>query len=290
MKNEIAIIEQLPKITEKIKEVGAELDKRLEDLKLDSLVCNEETRKSIKELRTNLSSELKDFESQRIEIKAKINEPYDAFNKAYEEEIKTKYQQADLTLKAKIDEVENELKAKARKLALEYFNEYKASKVNLKDNYLSFEELNLSINLDALTDKGALVKKYRDAIVEKVDNVERDIETINTMAHNDEILVEYLKNKNLSLAIKEVNDRHVILDQVQRDYEIVQEKQKQEEQVIEKVEEVLSAPIEKQTYFDDFTEQEKVEEMYEMTFTVKATLPRLKELKNYLIKEGYINE
>ena len=290
MKNEIAIIEQLPKITEKIKEVGAELDKRLEDLKLDSLVCNEETRKSIKELRTNLSSELKDFESQRIEIKAKINEPYDAFNKAYEEEIKTKYQQADLTLKAKIDEVENELKAKARKLALEYFNEYKASKVNLKDNYLSFEELNLSINLDALTDKGALVKKYRDAIVEKVDNVERDIETINTMANNDEILVEYLKNKNLSLAIKEVNDRHVILDQVQRDYEIVQEKQKQEEQVIEKVEEVLSAPIEEQTYFDDFTEQEKVEEMYEMTFTVKATLPRLKELKNYLIKEGYINE
>lgn len=290
MKNEIAIIEQLPKITEKIKEVGAELDKRLEDLKLDSLVCNEETRKSIKELRTNLSSELKDFESQRIEIKAKINEPYDAFNKAYEEEIKTKYQQADLTLKAKIDEVENELKAKARKLALEYFNEYKASKVNMKDNYLSFEELNLSINLDALTDKGALVKKYKDAIIEKVDNVERDIETINTMAHNGEILVEYLKNKNLSLAIKEVNDRHVILDQVQRDYEIVQEKQKQEEQVIEKVEEVLSAPIEEQTYFDDFTEQEKVEEMYEMTFTVKATLPRLKELKNYLIKEGYINE
>ena len=47
MKNEIAIIEQLPKITEKIKEVGAELDKRLEDLKLDSLVCNEETRKSL---------------------------------------------------------------------------------------------------------------------------------------------------------------------------------------------------------------------------------------------------
>ncbi len=290
MKNEIAIIEQLPKITEKIKEVGAELDKRLEDLKLDSLVCNEETRKSIKELRTNLSSELKDFENQRKEIKAKINEPYEAFNKAYEEEIKTKYQQADLTLKTKIDEVENGLKEKARKLALEYFNEYKASKVNLKDNYLSFAELNLSIGLDALTDKGALVKKYRDAIAEKVDNVERDIETINTMTHNGEILVEYLKNKNLSLAIKEVNDRHVILDQVQRDYEIVQEKQKQEEQVIEKVEEVLSAPIEEQTYFDDFTEQEKVEEMYEMTFTVKATLPKLKELKNYLIKEGYINE
>lgn len=290
MKNEIAIIEQLPKITEKIKEVGAELDKRLEDLKLDSLVCNEETRKSIKELRTNLSSELKDFENQRKEIKAKINEPYETFNKAYEEEIKAKYQQADLTLKAKIDEVENGLKEKARKLALEYFNEYKASKVNLKDNYLSFAELNLSIGLDALTDKGALVKKYRDAIAEKVDNVERDIETINTMTHNGEILVEYLKNKNLSLAIKEVNDRHVILDQVQRDYEIVQEKQKQEEQVIEKVEEVLSAPIEEQTYFDDFTEQEKAEELFEAKFRVVTTQDNLMYLVHVMKERGMTYE
>lgn len=287
---QIAVVEQLPKITEKIKEVGAELDKRLEDLNLNSLVCSEETRKSIKELRTKLGTELKNFERQRKDIKEKINAPYDLFNKTYEAEIKSKYQQADLTLKTKIDEVENGLKEKAKKLALECFNEHKASKVNLKDNYLSFEELNLSINLDALTDKGALVKKYKDAIIEKVNNVERDIETINTMEHNSEILVEYLKNKNLSLAIKEVNDRHVILNQVQKDYEIVQEKQKQEEKVIEKVEEVLSAPIEEQTYFDDFTEQEKAEEMYEMTFTVKATLPSLKELKNYLIKEGYINE
>lgn len=284
---QIAVVEQLPKITEKIKEVGAELDKRLEELNLNSLVCSEETRKSIKELRTKLGAEYKDFEEQRKEIKKKINEPYDVFNNAYEKEIKSKYQQADLTLKTKIDEVENSLKEKAKKLAIDYFNEYKTSKTVIKDNYLSFEELNLQIGLDGLTDKGALVKKYKDAIIEKVDNVERDIETINTMEHNSEILVEYLKNKNLSLAIKEVNDRYVILNQVQKDYEIVQEEQKQEEKVVEKVEEVLSAPVEEQTTIDDFEEQE---ELYEMTFKVKATLPRLKELKNYLIKEEYINE
>ena len=294
-KKQIAVIEQLPKITEKIEKVGADLDKRLADLKLDSLVCNEETRKSIKELRTSLSSELKEFENQRKEIKTEINEPYEVFNKAYEKEIKTKYQQADLTLKTKIDEVENSMKNKAKELAEEYFDEYKTSKAVIKDNYLSFEELNLSIGLDALTDKGALVKKYKDAIIEKVDNAERDIETINTMEHNGEILVEYLKHKNLSLAIKEVNDRHVILSQVQRDYEIVQEQQKQEEQVIEKVEEVLSSPVEEtiqgQMTIDDFEETEETnEEIYEMTFTVKATLSKLKELKKYLIQEGYINE
>lgn len=295
MNNEIAVVEQLPVIVATIKIVGEELDKRINDLHLDSLVCNEETRKEIKNLKTQLGAEFKEFENQRKNIKNQIMTPYEEFNKIYEEEIKARYQQADLTLKARIDEVENGLKEKTRKLAFEYFNEYKDSKTNLKDNYLSFEELNLSIGLDGLTDKGALVKKYKDAIIEKVDNVERDIETINTMEHNDEILVEYLKHKNLSLAIKEVNDRHVILSQVQRDYEIVQEQQKQEEQVIEKVEEVLSAPIEEtiqgQMNIDDFEEIEETnEEIYEMTFTVKATLLKLKELKKYLIQEGYINE
>lgn len=264
---QIAVVEQLPKITEKIKEVGADLDKRIKKLSLDSLVCNEETRKSIKELRTKLGSEYKDFEEQRKEIKKKINEPYDVFNNAYEKEIKSKYQQADLTLKTKIDEVENGMKNKASELANEYFNEYKASKVVIKDNYLSFEELNLSIGLDALTDKGALVKKYKDTIIEKVDNVERDIETINTMEHNSEILVEYLKNKNLSLAIKEVNDRYVILNQVQKDYEIVQEEQKQEEKVVEKVEKELSAP----------NEEEKL-------YTIKFKATSTRENLSFLVK------
>ena len=155
-KMQIAVVEQLPKITEKIKEVGAELDKRLEDLNLNSLVCSEETRKSIKELRTKLGAEYTDFEKQRKEIKKKINEPYDVFNNAYEKEIKSKYQQADLTLKTKIDEVEDSLKEKAKKLAIDYFNEYKASKTVIKDNYLSFEELNLQIGLFSLSTSSSI--------------------------------------------------------------------------------------------------------------------------------------
>lgn len=289
MKNEIqiAVIEQLPKITEKIEKVGADLDKRLADLKLDSLVCSEETRKSIKELKTSLSSEFKNFENQRKEIKTKINEPYEVFNKTYEKEIKTKYQQADLTLKTKIDEVENSMKNKARELANEYFNEYKNSKTVIKDNYLSFEELNLSIGLDALTDKGALVKKYKDTIIEKVDNVERDIETIGTMEHKEEILAEYLKHKNLSLAIKDVNDRHFVLAQVQRDYEIVEEQKVQEELVTERVDEVLSAPKEEQTTIDDFMEEKETsEELLEAKFKVITSRENLKYLVNVMKERG----
>ncbi len=290
MKNEIqiAVIEQLPKITEKIKEVGAELDKRLNDLNLGALVCTEETRKSIKELRTKLGAELKDFESQRKSIKTKINEPYEIFNKTYEQEIKAKYQQADLTLKEKIDEVENGIKNKARNLAIDFFNEYKKSKSIIDDNYLTFEEINLQIGLDTLTEKGSLVKKVKDFIIEKVDNIEQDISTIKTMENSGEILVEYLKDKNLPIAIKTVNDRYLALSQIRGIEESAKETVELEKQAIEKVEEVLQAPVEeKQVTIDDFAEKKEV---YEMTFTVKGTLSKLKELKTYLIKEGYINE
>lgn len=288
MNNKIAVVEQLPVIVAKIKIVGEELDKRINDLHLDSLVCNEETRKEIKNLKTQLGAEFKEFENQRKNIKNQIMTPYEEFNKIYEEEIKAKYQQADLTLKTKIDEVENSMKNKAKELAEEYFDEYKTSKAVIKDNYLSFEELNLSIGLDALTDKGALVKKYKDAIIEKVDNVERDIETIGTMEHKEEILTEYLKHKNLSLAIKDVNDRHVVLAQVQRDYEVVEEKKTQEEKTIEKVEEVLSAPIEVpngQMTIDDF--EEKInEELLEAKFKVITTRENLKYLVSVMKERG----
>ena len=286
MMDEIAVVEQLPIIAEKLKKVGEELDKRINELHLDSLVCNEETRKEIKNLRTQIGTEFKECENQRKTIKNQIMTPYEEFNKIYEEEIKARYQQADLILKTKIDEVENSIKEKTKELALEYFNEYKTSKTVIKDNYLSFEELNLSIGLDGLTDKGLLVKKYKDAIIEKVDNVERDIETINTMEHNDEILAEYLKNKNLSLAIKEANDRHVILAQVQKDYEVVQEEQKQEEQVVEKVEEVLSAPVEEQTNIEDFAE----EELLEAKFRVVTTRDNLKFLVRVMEERGMTYE
>ena len=270
--NEIAVVEQLPIITEKLKKVGEELDKRINELHLDSLVCNEETRKEIKNLRTQIGTEFKECENQRKTIKNQVMTPYEKFNKIYEEEIKARYQQADLILKTKIDEVENGMKNKARELANEYFNEYKNSKIVIKDNYLSFEELNLSIGLDALTDKGALVKKYKDTIIEKVDNVERDIETIGTMEHKEEILAEYLKHKNLSLAIKDVNDRHFVLAQVQKDYEVVQEEQKKEEQVVEKVEKELSAPVEeKKLYSVKF----KATSTYEnLSFLVKVMRER----------------
>lgn len=289
MKNEIeiAVIDQLPKITERIKEVGGELDKRLKSLHLDTIECNEENRKELKNLRADVKAELQIYEEQRKMIKQKITEPYEIFNKTYEQEIKVKFQQADLILKTKIDEVEGGIKNRIEQLAREFFEEYKKSKSTIEENYLNFNELNLKLGLSDLTEKGLLVKKVKDTIIEKVDNVERDINTIRSMDNSDEILVEYLKNKNLSLAIKEVNDRHFILEQVKRDYDIEREEKVQEEQVVEKVDEVLQAPVEEQTTIDDFEEQVQTKvELLEAKFKVVTTRENLEFLVKIMKERG----
>lgn len=293
MKNEVVIasIVQLPKITEKIKEIGEELDKRLSDLDLDNLICDENTRKDIKELKIELGKELKEFENQRKDIKDKIMAPYEAFNEIYEEEIKKRYQEAENILKIKIDYVEDEIKNRTEQLAREFFDEYKKSKSVIEDDYLKFEELSLKIGLNDLTDKGQLVKKVKDAIIEKVDKVEQDISTIKTMDNSDEIFVEYLKNKNLPIAIKNVNDRHLVLGQIRRIEKSAKETVEIEEQVVEKVDEVLQAPVEEQTTIDDFEEPVQTkEELLEAKFKVVTTRENLEYLVKIMKDRGMTYE
>lgn len=289
MKNEIAVVEQLPKIIDKMEEIGADLEKRLEELKLDELVCTEETRKGITDLRTSLKKEQAEFENQRKNIKNEIMAPYEEFNKIYDANIKSKYANALAILTEKIAVVENTIRENTRTKMIEFFEE-KRNASNIKPEWLSFDELNTKIGINQLTPKGELVKKVKDEINDAVETIKTCIDTINSMQNKEEILVEYLKHKNLQMAIKEVNDRHEILNQVQRDYEAVEEIQVQEEQAIEKVNEVLEAPVEVQMSIDDFEEEEKTGELVEAKFRTVSTEDDLMFLVHVMKERGIYYE
>lgn len=292
MRNEIAVVEQLPKIIDKMEEIGTDLEKRLEELKLDELVCTEETRKGITDLRTSLKKEQAEFENQRKNIKNEIMAPYEEFNKIYDANIKSKYTNAIAVLTEKIAVVENTIRENTKTKMIEFFEE-KRNASNIKPEWLSFDELNTKIGINQLTPKGELVKKVKDEINDAVETIKTCIDTINSMQNKEEILVEYLKHKNLQMAIKEVNDRHEILNQVQRDYEAVEEIQVQEEQSIEKVNEVLEAPFEGQMSIDDFEEeevQEPVEELLEAKFKVVTTRDNLMFLVHVMKERGIYYE
>ena len=288
--NEIAVVKQLPKITDKIKEIGESLEERLDNLELDNLICNEETRKEIADLRAALKKEQAEYEKQRKNIKNEILKPYEDFNKIYTENIKVKYDEAITILTSKISVVENEIKENTKSKMIEFFEECRQAN-SINPEWLNFEELNISIGINQLTPKGDLVKKVKDIIKDSIKTFTTCIETIKTMQFSDEILVEYLKTKNLSIAIKEVNDRHSILEQVQRDYEVVQEIQQAEEQVVEKVEDVLQAPVEEinegQMSIDDFEESNQLnEELLETKFKVITTRENLKYLVKVMKERG----
>lgn len=286
MKNEIAVIEQLPKITEKMEQIGADLEKRLEELKLDDLICTEETRKQMTDLRTSLKKEGMGYDTQIQNIKKQILTPFKELNETYVLNIKNKYTNAIAILSEKITIVENTIRENTRTKMVEFFEE-KRSASNIKPEWLSFEELNIKVGINQLTPKGELVKKAKDEINDAVDTIKTCIDTINSMQNKEEILVEYLKHKNLQMAIKDVNDRHEILNQVQEDYKAAEEIKVQEEKTIEKVNEVLEAPIEGQMTIDDFEEEE---ELLEAKFKVTTTKDNLMFLVHVMKERGIAYE
>lgn len=276
--NEIAVVEQLPIINEQIKTIGKNLDKRLKELKIEKLVCTEETKKDLKKLRADLNNELKEFEKQRKEIKAKVFEPYEKFEEIYITEIKNKYMNADDILRNKITEVECNLKHEKEVEVKRYFDELVESK---KIDFVEFHQLNLNITLTAS------LKSLKEQIDIMISKVEEDLNAINSQDNSDEILVEYKTNLNLSDAITKVTNRHKALEELERKKESTKETVEQEEKGIEKVEEALQAPqedvLEGQMTIDDFGEEEK----YETKFLVKGTISQLKELKGFLENGGY---
>lgn len=266
--NEIAVIEQLPVITENIKKIGENLDKRLEEMKIDNLVCNEETKKEIKNLRTSLGKELKEFEMQRKNIKEKIMLPYDEFNKIYEEQIKAKYQNADAILSNKINEVESQIKHDKEIEIKEYFEELKQ---NANISFIEFIDTGIVVNLSST------MKSLKDQCKNFVDKVVADLKTINTQNYAEEIEVEYRKTKDLNRSIQEVTDRHNRLEQLEKIKASAKETVELEERAIEKVNEILHTPV----------EEKKEEKQYAVKFKVFGTLKQMQDLKKYLENGGY---
>jgi hypothetical protein len=154
-----------------------------------------------------------------------------------------------------------------------FFDEYAMSK---EVDFVKFEDVGVKIGLNALTEKGSITKKIQDQITNFLDNVEKELQLINTLEFKDEILVEYKKTLKCASAIADVQDRHRQLEEMQKQKEEKKEEPITDEKVQERISHVTAPKVE--------------EKKYSMTFTVTGTMARLKELKEYLKKEGFISE
>lgn len=272
---DLIIVKQLPQIEEHLKELSTEIDKKVESAK--SLVCTKESVKAIKQVRADLNKEFKELETQRKNVKEQILAPYMQFEEVYKTYISEKYKSADIALKQKIDSTENELKRQKEQEIRDYFEEYKTAN-NI--DFIAFEQAKISVTLSASK------KSLKEQAKLFIDKIADDLKLIETQECKEEILVEYKQSLNVSRAIQDVANRHKLLEEEKRKQEerkitiTYNEKHELTRESNEKLEQIFNKPLEQ----PQIVEQE---EILTLTFKVKGTKSKLKELKNFLEDGGY---
>ena len=279
MAEELVVLKQLPIIEQQLIKVSNEINEKVNNAK--NLVCNEETRKTVKEIRASLNKEFAEWESKRKEIKEKIMKPYTEFEEAYKKYVSDPYKGADKELKEKTNIVENQMKEELKKIAVEYFDEYKTSK-NI--DFIKFEDMRYAVGL---SDNPTKLKKLS---TEFVDKVEKDLQVIDTYENKAEMLVEYKKDLDLNNAIITIQNRYKAIEGEKNKIQVKEQLQQIENDVtanagVSQIESSNPTGV-----AESLKAPEKVENQELMTATFKIkneTRERLLAVKKFLVDGGY---
>lgn len=275
MKNEIIVVKQLPEIEEHLQLIKEEVTARVNDAL--SLVCNEDTLKSVKAARADLNKDFKDFEERRKTVKKAIMSPYEQFETVYKDCISDTYKKADVELKRKIDSVENELKAQKSAEVRAYFDEYLQSK---GIDFVTLENAHINVTLSAS------MKSLKEQAKAFIDRICDDLNLIDTQEHKDEMLYHYKKVDgmtflNASKTIMLVNEKFKVIEAEKAREEERKAREQAAAEAAAKVEAVAPPTVE------PIAPPVEEEPVLTLNFTVRGTRTKLRELKEYLERNGF---
>lgn len=273
MSNEIIEVKQLPVIVEQLQTIKADVTERVNTAL--SLVCTEDTVKTVKQARAELNNELKGWEEKRKEVKKAVMSPYEQFETVYKDCITDVFKKADNELKNKISAVESELKEKKAAEVKAYFTEY-AESANV--DFVTFEQVGINVTLSAS------LKSLKEQAKAFIDKVNDDLTLIATQEYKTEILVEYKRTLNVSAAITSVVNRYKAIEE-EKAREAERQQREQAAQAVEsKVEEIAPPVVEPAITAPTVEEADPV-----LTLAFKVTAPKskLRELKAFLENGGY---
>lgn len=200
MSKDIIVLEQLPIISQNLIAIKSKVDART--ARAASLICTEDTVKEVKKERAELNKEFTTLENERKRVKSAILKPYEEFEAVYKECVSAAYKAADETLKGKIADVENGLKAERQAAFNEYFER---KRVETGIDFVEPEQVGVKITLSGSAES------YKQAADAFFDKVMAELSTIDKMTDKDEILYEYKQTLNLGQAIAVVTNRKAAL-------------------------------------------------------------------------------
>lgn len=264
---EAIVVKQLPIIgyEDKLEAIHAEISEQIQAVTV--LECTEETVKEIKKVKADLNKQLKAYEEARKGVKKAVIEPYQQFETVYKRCVSDVFKAADEELKAKIATVENALKLEKHEKVSSYAIEKRDS---LALTWLNIEEIMPNITLSASE------KSLKAAVEARLDAVYADVQAIDDY----EVFVEYKKSLNLAQAQTIVRERKAEIERAKAETEQREKIEQAKAEAATRVQEII--PDEEEAVLMPPT-QELVEDVYSMTFTVSATLTKLKALKQYMM-------
>ncbi len=275
MSEELIVVRQLPVIEEKLKQIKTDVTARTQQAL--SMVCTEDTLAAVKKERAALNRELSEWEERRKAVKQAIMSPYEQFEAVYRDCVSDVFHSADVQLKTKIDEVENELKAQKEAEVKSYFLEYRDSRGMGLDTFLTYGQAQLHVT------RSASLKSLKTQAKAFVDRVCDDLTLIESQAHREEILVEYKKSLNASAAITGVCERYRAIEEEKARAAERAALEQAAQAAVDKVNDA-AAPLMPPVVKDS-------DELLTVTFTVRVPRSRAKEFKtcivDYLNREGF---
>lgn len=228
----------------------------------------------VKKARADLRKYFDSLETQRKAVKAAVMAPYNDADTKYKAMVSGPIQQADNLCKDFVDSVETAMKQACEAGLRDYFCELLSAN---HVEFLKFEQAGIVVDMASAKQKTP--KKLREQLVQFVSRVVSDVDRIAEMDDSEEIMVEYQKTLNVADAIGTVLDRHRRIE-AQRDVAQSRNAAKAAEaEAVRKVD-AISPPVEVQK--EAATEPEQ---QFRCTFTVTATKPQLKRLKEFMNQE-----
>ena len=272
----LIVVKQLPIIEEHLKTIKQATEAKVADAL--ALVCTEETLVAVKEARAALNKDFKVLEDTRKMVKNAVLAPYNEFEASYKECVTNVFTSADAKLKARIDEVETELKETKKAEIAAYFNEYRESK---GIDFVTFENANINVI------RSASDKKLKEQAKAFIDRICEDLSLIETQEHKTEILVEYKKSLNVSNAITTVVERYKAIERAKEIEAHIKAQKEAEQAAVEKVEAVVEAETEALTPPTVEEPTATPAKRYSVTFMAVADdLDKIRRLKAFMEKEG----
>ena len=183
-------VTQLPIIEERLRDYKTEIEAAVSEAK--SMVATADTIQAVKAKRAELRKQFEDLDKRRIAVKSMILEPYERFNKVYDECVKRPFADADATLKATVDGFEGELKAAAyEKLKANYDEHCQLEGID----WLPFDEAmrRSGVKIGMADTKTKTTRKAMDALAEFISKVALGMEAVRKMDDSAEIMVEFKK-------------------------------------------------------------------------------------------------